>query len=141
MVINTDVVPRKSIKGQFFECSMASLPFPNNSFDSVYCLHVLAHFKEGEKGINEAFRVLKKGGKLMVLTPNKWYVYYVWFVNFLQRRPSLYDVTARWLYSKRSLLSLFGFGRFSNVRFHYFRPPPRLLPFRFFWTKTCCSSN
>jgi ubiquinone/menaquinone biosynthesis C-methylase UbiE len=63
-VVSSDVTSeaKKYIKGTFVQCSMTSMPFPDETFDAVLCLHVVAHFKDGEQGIKEAFRVLKKGG-------------------------------------------------------------------------------
>ena len=80
---------KKYLQGQtFVECSMADMPFPDNSFDKIYCMHVLAHFADGEQGIKEGFRVLKKGGKLMILTPNKYYVYLSWFMTAIKKTRS-----------------------------------------------------
>ena len=79
---------KKYLQGQtFVECSMAAMPFPDNSFDKIFCMHVLAHFKDAKKD-QEAFRVLKKGGKLMIFTPNKYYVYLSWIIRNQKRNPS-----------------------------------------------------
>jgi ubiquinone/menaquinone biosynthesis C-methylase UbiE len=44
--------------------------FGNNSFDLVYCSHVLEHLPYPEKAIKEARRVLKKGGAYIIGIPN-----------------------------------------------------------------------
>lgn len=45
------------------------LPFKNNSFDLIFIEMVLEHVDESEKVIAEAYRVLKKGGKMYVSIP------------------------------------------------------------------------
>ncbi len=44
-----------------------SLPFPDNCFDIVYSLGVLHHTPDTQKSINEIHRVLKPGGKTIVM--------------------------------------------------------------------------
>src|SRR3989344_1072480 len=130
-VVSSDVTDeaRKYVAGAFVKCSMTSLPFPDKSFDKVFCLHVIAHFKEGDEGIKEAFRVLKEGGSLMIITPNKYYVYLSWLATFVRHFRVKYDSTARWLYSRRSLMKLLENCRWESVRISYFQSAPRLFPF------------
>ena len=45
------------------------LPFPSNSFDTVLLMNVLEHLQEPTKLLNESFRVLKPGGKLIGIVP------------------------------------------------------------------------
>ena len=47
-----------------------SLPFTDTSFDIVICAEVIEHVVEVRQLINEIDRVLKKGGKLILSTPN-----------------------------------------------------------------------
>lgn len=47
-----------------------ALPFEDNYFDAVTCLDVIEHVFEPINLINEISRVLKKGGILIVSTPN-----------------------------------------------------------------------
>ena len=44
-----------------------NLPFPDNSFDSVYCAFVWRNVNEPTKGIEEVYRVLRPGGKFILL--------------------------------------------------------------------------
>jgi ubiquinone/menaquinone biosynthesis C-methylase UbiE len=130
-VVSSDVTPeaKKYIKGTFVQCSMTALPFPDESFDAVLCLHVIAHFKDGEQGIKEAFRVLKKGGALMIVTPNKYYVRISWLIAFLKRSRIKYDSTAQWLYSKSTLRELLLQSSWRSIKFSYLQRAPRVLPF------------
>jgi len=47
------------------------LPFPDNSFDLVVCQFGIMFFPDKEKGLREAFRVLKPGAKLIFNTWDK----------------------------------------------------------------------
>ena len=44
-----------------------NLPFPDNSFDSVYCAFVWRNLNDSKLGLQEVFRVLKPGGKFILL--------------------------------------------------------------------------
>ena len=39
-----------------------NLPFNDNSFDVIFCNHVLEHIQDDTKAMKELFRVMKKGG-------------------------------------------------------------------------------
>ncbi|MDD5147098.1 MAG: class I SAM-dependent methyltransferase [Candidatus Daviesbacteria bacterium] len=48
-------------KGNYF--------FPEKSFDTVVCINVLEHIKDDERALQNMCRLLKKGGKLILLVP------------------------------------------------------------------------
>ena len=55
-----------------------SIPFPDNTFDVVFCKSVLEHIKNDTHVKREIYRVLKRGGLAIFMTPlvNKhWYTY------------------------------------------------------------------
>lgn len=55
---------------RFISGDIRHLPFPEASFDAVISLGVIEHFKEGpEELLNELFRVIRPGGKLLVSVP------------------------------------------------------------------------
>ena len=99
------------------------LPFKDNTFDVVYSFGVLHHTPDTEAAIREAYRVLKKGGRCIVMLYHKGYAYYAllardgWRRLFL--RQSFERVTSRYdhtplskMYSKKQALRLFSlFGR------------------------------
>jgi len=52
--------------------SIYDIPFETGSFDIVTCNMVMEHLGEPEKAIAELSRVLKRGGALIINTPNLW---------------------------------------------------------------------
>lgn len=53
----------------FIKGSVEQLPFASESFDLVITVLSLHHWKEKDKGISEIYRVLKKGGRLIIGDP------------------------------------------------------------------------
>jgi len=49
--------------------NVEELCFVSNCFDYVICNHVLSHVDNEKKGLDEMYRVLKKGGKLILTVP------------------------------------------------------------------------
>lgn len=46
------------------------LPFPDNHFDAVLCIDMILHLFDPEFAVQEMFRVLKPGGKLLICVNN-----------------------------------------------------------------------
>ena len=53
----------------FIKGNVEQLPFDSQSFDLVFSVLSLHHWKEKNKGINEIYRVLKKNGRLIIGDP------------------------------------------------------------------------
>jgi SAM-dependent methyltransferase len=51
--------------------TVETLPFPDASFDAVLCTHVAEHLPHPEAAFGEMARVLRPGGRLLLLTPNR----------------------------------------------------------------------
>ena len=47
------------------------LPFPDNTFDRVFCLFSFRDFKDKRQGLSEMLRVLKPGGQLIICDAGK----------------------------------------------------------------------
>lgn len=58
----------KSDTPEFVAADLARLPFADGSFDCVTCGYVLEHLPNPEPGLSEMARVLKPGGRLLLLT-------------------------------------------------------------------------
>lgn len=50
---------------------MRNIPVEDDKFDLIICYHILEHIVEDYIAMKELYRVLKKGGKLLVQTPFK----------------------------------------------------------------------
>jgi len=58
---------------QLQNADICALPFPDNSFDAVYCAHMLYHIDNPaaqETAVKEMLRVLRRNGKLVIVTAN-----------------------------------------------------------------------
>lgn len=53
------------------KADILALPFENETFDIVFCNHVLEHIKDDHKAMSELFRVLKPGGWGILQVPLK----------------------------------------------------------------------
>ena len=56
---------------EFKEGVVPPLPFADESFDYVVSFQVIEHIKRDKEFVREVYRVLKKGGKFIVSTPNR----------------------------------------------------------------------
>jgi SAM-dependent methyltransferase len=48
------------------------LPFRDGSFDAVYSMGTIEHFRDPETAVGEIHRVLRPGGRAVVGVPNRW---------------------------------------------------------------------
>lgn len=55
------------LPGAFVCADAENLPFSGDSFDMVYCHGVLHHTPDTERGIQEIYRVLRPGGKAIIM--------------------------------------------------------------------------
>ncbi len=85
-----------------FVCSLDSIPKKASSYDVVLLTEVLEHVEYPQKVIDELHRILKKGGKLILTTPQEWMVH--------QKPHNYYYFT---LYGLHSLLKNAGFKTWS----------------------------
>ena len=53
------------------KADILDLPFENESFDVIFCNHVLEHIEDDRKAMGELLRVMKKGGWGIVQVPMK----------------------------------------------------------------------
>lgn len=67
------------------------LPFPDNHFDSVGALNVLEHVDEPEAFMKEVARVTKRGGKIVISSPNFYRV-----AGFRDYHPQMRGLGNKW---------------------------------------------
>jgi len=51
------------------QMDITDIQYPDESFDAIYCSHVLEHVQEDRQALKEFHRVLKRGGWAIVLVP------------------------------------------------------------------------
>jgi ubiquinone/menaquinone biosynthesis C-methylase UbiE len=67
-LIMSDVCRRKI--SPFVLCDATNLPFKASSFELVTILHVMEHIRNDGTALKEIYRVLKKDGTALIVTPN-----------------------------------------------------------------------
>ena len=56
---------------EFREATVPPLPFENETFDCVVSFQVIEHIADDKEFVREVHRVLRKGGRFIVTTPNR----------------------------------------------------------------------
>jgi len=112
-------------EGRGLSSDAEKLPFKDESFNVVYSFGVLHHTPRTQEAIHEIFRVLKPGGKAVVMLYHKGYAYYLLLLRYgwglFWRRFSKEGLMSKYdstplskLYSKKEVNVLF--SRFREVR-------------------------
>lgn len=58
-----------------FLCDAAAIPVDNSSFDGVICSEVLEHVPDPRQVMREIFRILKPGGRALVVVPFMYHIH------------------------------------------------------------------
>lgn len=104
-----------------------TIPFDDNKFDIITLIHVIGHVKNTNFLFNEIKRVLKPGGKLIIITPNAIYKIFAFidsFINFYKP-----DLTVRRYYFKSEIEKFFTTRDFSVVHSKYIGLRPLIFKF------------
>jgi len=98
------------------------LPFDDNFFDIIYSKSFIEHFYFPEIIFEEAYRVLKPGGKIITLTPEWQYIYRFFYEDHTHRVP----------FTKASLRDIQEMNKFKNIEVESFIQLPILFEKNFF---------
>jgi SAM-dependent methyltransferase len=128
---------REKAGGAFVRAAAERLPFPDGTFDVVYCFSAIEHVESVGDSVTEMVRVTRRGGLIYVHTPNAWSWYeghykLLW-VPFLpasvgrlylraRGRPSEYLATLRRL-TPGAMRRAFARAGLRDLRFHDDEPP------------------
>jgi SAM-dependent methyltransferase len=65
-----DLMPeRYSYYANPISIDLTKIPFPENSFDLIFCSHILEHIPNDSLALHEIFRVLDQGGQALIQVP------------------------------------------------------------------------
>jgi len=84
---------------------LAAIRHPDGAFDAITARHVLEHVQEPVAFLAECWRILRPGGRLVIVTPN---VDSLGHRHFAERWRGLEQPRHLFLYSSASLRTLFG---------------------------------
>jgi SAM-dependent methyltransferase len=84
---------------------LSAIGYPGGSFDAITARHVLEHVREPVAFLAECWRILKPGGRLVLVTPN---VESLGHRHFADRWRGLEQPRHLFLYGSASLRALFG---------------------------------
>lgn len=84
------------------KADILALPFPDETYDVVFCNHVLEHIEDDAKAMSELFRVMKKGGWGILQVPMK---------NSLEKTYEDFSITEKKERQKH-------FGQYDHVRWY-----------------------
>jgi ubiquinone/menaquinone biosynthesis C-methylase UbiE len=138
-VTNPSIVKKLYSNPKHFAVAADSfyLPFNDNSFDCVVASEIIEHVVDPAGFIKELFRVVKKGGRLIITTPYKEKIIYYLCVHCNQKTPanahlhSFDEQKLESLYSGKDLEG-FKFEAFGN-KFLIFLRTHTLFQFFPFW--------
>jgi len=69
----TDAVSEHPTIDRGVQCDGGRLPFADQSFDVCSMRYVIEHLQDPRQAFEEAYRVLRPGGRFVFVTPNAWY--------------------------------------------------------------------
>ena len=124
----------RHLTGKFVHASSAGIPLETASIDVVCVSSLLQEVPEPHAVVEEIYRVLKPGGKVLAVTPAKYDVDYWLRFCFPWQRIAKRDSDSRHMsgrFSRRELRRLF--GRFSEHRIHKRHLRRRELPHVWRW--------
>lgn len=62
---DADINPKRAT----YQVDMTEIPFDENKFDYIFCIHILEHIPDDIKAMKELYRVLKPGGTAYLCVP------------------------------------------------------------------------
>ena len=102
----------KPLKVKVTDLAKEDLPYEKESFDFIFSKSVIEHIHDPSFLIKESFRVLKKGGKSVILTPS--WVHNAWGPFYLDHT----HVTPFTQYSLKNIMILSGYKNVKVIHFY-----------------------
>lgn len=92
-----------------FTCSLDHIPKSTNTYDAVLSTEVLEHVEFPQKVVNEMHRVLKKGGRLFLTTPQGWMVHQAPYNYFYFTKYGLESILKQAGFKKYKIMPMGGY--------------------------------
>jgi ubiquinone/menaquinone biosynthesis C-methylase UbiE len=96
------------------------LPFADEQFDIVHSNHVFEHLADPQRAANEAFRVLKPGGLILIEVPNQFdniqFFRDRMFNRIVVRERNIRSIHHLYFFSKRTLAILLRNAGFTDIK-------------------------
>ncbi|PIV55572.1 hypothetical protein COS16_06460, partial [Candidatus Desantisbacteria bacterium CG02_land_8_20_14_3_00_49_13] len=67
--VMVEMAARSDPGGEYRRCFAEKVPYPDNTFQTAICSHILEHVLKPEDVLTEARRILKPGGRIIVVVP------------------------------------------------------------------------
>jgi len=99
------------VKVEKVDVSQDTFSYEDNSFDIVYHKSLIEHLYSPDHLMKETYRILKPGGRVIILTPDWVSQIKVFYEDFTHSRP--YDLT-----SLSDLLHIYGFSEVESKLFY-----------------------
>ena len=100
-IAGEEFAKEKNIDAEFFTSQNEDLPFENNSIDILISTDTFEHVNDLNKSMQECYRVLKPGGKLLALFP-QYLQPFESHLNFVTKLPFLH-----WFFSSKKLTEVY----------------------------------
>lgn len=111
--VMADMAPkdlRKNITVDIFKPNQ----FPKNSLDVVSCFHTLDHMRDPLTFINEAYKILKPGGFIVLVVHDVG----SWSVKLMGERSPVFDIEHVYLFNTQTITKLLSSVNFKNITSH-----------------------
>ncbi|MFC1646659.1 class I SAM-dependent methyltransferase [Patescibacteria group bacterium] len=124
----SDNAKKEGVKIKTIKADARSIPAGDNTYDIIFHQGFLEHFKNPDRLLEEQYRVLKKGGILVVDVPQKYTTYTIkkhlkmltgkWFAGW-EKEFSVGELEKLLVKNRFKLLKSYGwgyFGKLNNIR-------------------------
>lgn len=95
-----------------FTCSLDNIPKTTNMYDAVLSTEVLEHVEFPQQVMNEMHRILRKGGKLFLTTPQGWMIHQAPYNYYYFTRYGLESLLKNAGFKQYKILPMGGYFKF-----------------------------